>query len=417
MRRVLMIAFQFPPFAGSSAIQRTLRFVQQLPPHGWEPLVLSAWPAAYEATSEELLSAVPTGTVVERAMALDAARHMAVAGRYPSFLARPDRWRTWSIDGRRVGRRMIERFRPDALWSTYPIATAHTLGAMLQRASGLPWLADFRDPMAQEGYPADPVTWRAYDRIERAAVHAARFSVFTTPGAAALYRARYPALAARMRVIENGYDEETFASVEAAPASRAPLAPGRLTLLHSGVVYPEERDPTQFIAALARLKAEGTAAAIPFAVRFRSSGQDALLAALADKHGVSDLIELLPPVPYAQALDEMLRADALLVLQAANCNQQIPAKLYEYLRAGRPVLAFTDSAGDTAATLRTAGLHSVAPLDQPEAIADLLRTSLRELQRGSAPLPDAAAARRNSRAVRAAELAALLDEAVGARSA
>ena len=412
MRRVLMIAFQFPPFAGSSAIQRTLRFVQHLPKHGWEPLVLSAWPVAYESTSDDLLSAVPPGTVVERAVALDAARHLAIGGRYPGFLARPDRWRTWSIDGGIVGRRMIDRYRPAVVWSTYPIATAHVLGARLQRASRLPWVADFRDPMAQDGYPPDPATWRAFERIERVAVQAARFSVFTTPGAAALYRGRYASLATRMRVIENGYDEETFSAVQAGGA-RVPLASGRLTLLHSGVVYPEERDPRHFIAALALLKADGTAATVPFAVRFRASSQDALLAELARQHGVSDLIDLLPAVPYVQALDEMLRADALLVLQAANCNQQIPAKVYEYLRAGRPVLGFTDAAGDTAATLRAAGVDAISPLDDAVAIAAQLRTSLRALQRGEAPLPDEAAARRNSRAARAAELAALLDEAVG----
>lgn len=411
MRRVLMIAFQFPPFAGSSAIQRTLRFVQHLPQHGWEPLVLSAAPSAYESTSDDLLKAVPAGTVVERAVALDAARHLAIAGRYPAFLARPDRWRTWAIGGGLVGRRMVDRYRPDVLWSTYPIATAHVLGASLQRASGLPWVADFRDPMAQDGYPPDPAMWRAFDRIERAAVQAARFSVFTTPGAAALYRDRYASLAARMRVIENGYDEETFSAVQAGGA-RVPLASGRLTLLHSGVVYPEERDPRHFIAALALLKADGTATAAPFAVRFRASSQDALLADLAHRHGVSELVELLPAVPYAQALDEMLRADALLVLQAANCNQQIPAKVYEYLRAGRPVLGFTDAAGDTAETLRAAGVDAIAPLDDAAAIAARLRTSLRALQQGDAPLPDATAARRNSRAARAAELAALLDEAV-----
>lgn len=411
MRRVLMIAFQFPPFAGSSAIQRTLRFVQHLPKHGWEPLVLSAWPGAYESTSGDLLSAVPHDTVVERAVALDAARHLAVGGRYPGFLARPDRWRSWSIGGSLVGRRMIERHRPDVLWSTYPIATAHVLGARLQRASGLPWVADFRDPMAQDGYPSDRATWRAFDRIERAAVSGARFSVFTTPGAAALYRTRYASLAERMRVIENGYDEETFSAVQVASA-RVPLAADRLTLLHSGVVYQAERDPSQLIAALAQLKADGTAAAVPFALRFRASGEDAFLVDLARRHDVSDLIELMPAVPYKQALDEMLRADALLVLQASNCNQQIPAKVYEYLRAGRPVLGFTDAAGDTAATLRAAGVEAIAPLDDAAAIAAQLRVSLRALQRGEAPLPDGAAARRNSRAARAAELAALLDEAV-----
>jgi hypothetical protein len=42
MKRILMIAYHFPPLAGSSGIQRTLRFVQHLPKFGWEPIVLSA---------------------------------------------------------------------------------------------------------------------------------------------------------------------------------------------------------------------------------------------------------------------------------------------------------------------------------------------------------------------------------------
>lgn len=412
MRRVLMIAFQFPPFSGSSAIQRTLRFVQHLPRHGWQPLVLSAWPAAYESTSDDLLATVPAGTVVERAIALDAARHFAIGGRYPAFLARPDRWVSWLVGGTIVGRRMIARYRPDALWSTYPIATTHVLAARLQRASGLPWVADFRDPMAQDGYPPDPATWRAFDRIERATIQSARVSVFTTPGAATMYRARYPTAAERIRVIENGYDEETFESVERDKSKAAPTS-GRLTLLHSGVVYPEERDPTHLFAALAQLKADGTVATTPFVVRFRSSGHDALLAALAQRYGVTELIELRPALPYAEALAEMLHTDALLVLQAANCNQQIPAKVYEYLRAGRPVLGLTDPRGDTAATLRAAGVHAIAPLDDTAAIAELLRAYLPLLRRGEAPLPDAAAARENSRAARAAELSRLLDQVAG----
>ena len=100
-RRVLMIAFQFPPFAMSSGVQRTLRFVQHLPAHGWSPIVLSAHPRAYSAVSADLLKEVPPDTVVERAFALDAARHLSIAGRYPGFLARPDRWRSWAA-GRRT---------------------------------------------------------------------------------------------------------------------------------------------------------------------------------------------------------------------------------------------------------------------------------------------------------------------------
>ena len=99
MKRVLMIAYHFPPLAGSSGIQRTLRFVQHLPAFGWEPSVLTADPRAYERTSDDLDAEVPPEVPVVCAFALDTARHLSVAGRYPGFLARPDRWLTWRLTG------------------------------------------------------------------------------------------------------------------------------------------------------------------------------------------------------------------------------------------------------------------------------------------------------------------------------
>ena len=151
-----MVAFHFPPLSGSSGVQRTLRFVQHLPAHGWEPLVLSASSRAYETVSDDLLAQVPAGTEVRRAFAVDAARHLSIGGRYLAAAARPDRWASWRLDGVRQGLKLIQRFKPQVIWSTYPIATAHLIGKALHQKSGLPWVADFRDPMAQQGYPADP---------------------------------------------------------------------------------------------------------------------------------------------------------------------------------------------------------------------------------------------------------------------
>jgi hypothetical protein len=165
-KRVLMIAYHFPPLAGSSGIQRTLRFVQHLPSLGWQPIVLSAQARAYEHTSNDLESQIPEGTAVRRAFALDTARHLALGGRHAQFMARPDRWVSWKFDGVRQGMRLIREFKPQVLWSTYPIATAHVIGAELHRRSGIPWIADFRDPMAQEGYPTDPLTRRQFMAIE-----------------------------------------------------------------------------------------------------------------------------------------------------------------------------------------------------------------------------------------------------------
>jgi glycosyltransferase involved in cell wall biosynthesis len=406
MRRVLIVAYHFPPLAGSSGVQRALRFAQHLPRFGWEAVVLSCVTRAYSQIDAASMDDVPSGTVVERAFALDAARHLAVRGHYPAWLARPDRWVSWWPDAVRRGMRLLHNRTTHAILSTYPIATAHLIGHSLARRSGLPWVADFRDPMAQDGYPADPRTWASFKRIEERAFARAAACTFTTPSAASLYRDRYPASSSRVEVIENGYDEEAFLDITEAAAAKGPLVDGVITLLHSGIVYPDERDPTHLFIALAQLKARGIDAR-RLRVRFRAPVHESLLRTIAQRHDVEAMIEVAPAVPYQEALAEMLRADGLLILQAANCNAQVPAKLYEYLRARRPILALTDPAGDTAAVLRASGCIAVAPLDDAAAIVALLARVIRG-QRDGTIASDAAIARA-SRLGRAEQLARLLD--------
>lgn len=417
MKRVLMIAYHFPPLAGSSGIQRTLRFVQHLPALGWQPLVLSADPRAYENTSDDLLADVPATTVVRRAFALDTARHLQIAGRYLGWMARPDRWSNWKFDAIRQGLKLIEEFKPDVIWSTYPIATAHVIASALHRKTGISWIADFRDPMAQEGYPADPRTWQSYRAIEADAAARARYCVFTTPGAARIYQQRYPAAASRMVILENGYDEESFASIAPPQATvDSTLANGKrpLLMLHSGIVYPSERDPTQLFEALGRLQKAAILSPAELRIRFRASVHDDLLQSLAQVHGAQDFIELYPAVPYREALAEMLAVDALLVMQASNCNAQIPAKIYEYLRAGKPILGLTDPAGDTAGVLRAAGLNDMARLDSVDEIARLLPELVSDWRQGKGTLPQAQAVQQASRRGRTQALAALLAQAATA---
>ena len=408
MKRVLMIAFHFPPIRGSSGVQRTLRFVRYLPEFGWEPIVLSVDPRVAPNPGSDQLDDIPRGTVVARTQAWDTARHFAVAGRYPGFLARPDRWISWWLSAVPAGLGMVRKYRAQALWSTYPIATAHHIGRTLARLSGLPWIADFRDPMAQEGYPEDPAVWRSFEKIERDSVARASFSTFTTPSACREYQARYPDRAARIRLLENGFDEEAFAEAESGEA----LNPGCLTLVHSGIVYPSERDPSSLFAALARLKRDDRRTYDGLRVRFRAPIHAPMLASMAATHDVADAIEILPAIAYREALAEMMRADALLILQASNCNAQIPAKLYEYMRARRPILALTDPAGDTARVAREAGVTAIAPLDDAAGIAALLRAFLADPTHGTLPGEPAIAGA--SRRGRTRDLARLLDAATTA---
>lgn len=415
-RTVLLIAFQFPPMRGSSAIQRTLRFAQHLPKFGWTPVVLSATPGAYEQV--DTASGQDTGvSEVHRTRAFDAARHLSLFGRYPRSLAIPDRWATWKYSAVPTALRLIREQRVDALWTTFPIATAHQIGLAVAQRSGLPWVAEFRDPMWQGDYPPDPRVNRAWKHLESRVFERARRVVVTTPGAARDYRERYPHFAGEhIHIVENGFDEDTFANAEKRVRARPPAegAPDRrLTLLHSGVIYPSERDPTQLFDAIARLKARGEAAARRLALKLRATGNDPQFQRMIDERGIGDIVTLAPAVDYVSALEEMLAVDGLLVLQAANCNAQVPAKIYEYFRANRPIVALTDERGDTAETLRRAGTGLIAPLDSVEGIAAALRDFVRrtDSRQWQAMSPDVVGT--FSRERRTAEIASIFNSTLG----
>lgn len=415
VKRVLMIAFHFPPLHGSSGIQRTLKFSQYLPALGWQPLVLTAHPRAYERQGTDQLKEIPPEAIVHRAFALDTSRHLALGGRYAHWMALPDRWVSWVAGAVPAGLNLIRRHRPQVIWSTYPIASAHLIGLMLAKLTRLPWIADMRDPMTDVDYPTNPLTRKVYRWIEDRAVRHSCAVVCTTAGAVRNYQQRYPDVPPeRFLLMENGYDEENFVGAPT-PPPREPGAP--FTLVHSGIIYPSERDPVELFAALAGLQAGGQLRPGELRVVLRATAHDEYLAGLIADHGIGALVTLAPHIPYREALAEMLGADGLLVLQAANCNHQIPAKLYEYLRAGRPVLALTDPAGDTAGALLQAGIDTIAPLDRRDLIAAALLRFIAQARAGTAPVATPAAVAGASRRARAAQLARLLDQVADARAA
>src|SRR5262249_17321320 len=152
----------------------------------------------------------------------------------------------------------------------------------------------------------------------------------------------------------------------------AKLRAGRVTLVHSGIVYPSERDPTALFAALRRLRQRGRIDANNFCILFRAPLHEGLIIDLGRKYQVTDLVEIGPPIPYREALAEMMRADGLVIMQADNCNEQIPAKLYEYFRARRPILGLADPVGDTAHAMQAAGVRHIAKLEDSNAVETAL---------------------------------------------
>ena len=416
-RRALLIAYHYPPVKVSSGIQRTLKFSAYLRENGWEPMVLTISPRAYEQTSDDQMAEIPEGMLVERAFGLDTSRHLAIGKRYPGWLAQPDRWVSWFPAAVWRGMSMIRRHRPSVIMSTYPIATAHLIGWSLQRLSGLPWVADFRDSMTEPGYPRDPRTWRIHRRLEAAVVRRCASAIFTTPGTLEMYAERYPEKpASAWSVIENGFDEENFRDAQSGFEANPLGQPGQLTLIHSGILYPEERDPKPFFAALRMLKDSGEIDANRLQVILRATGSDQLYQPMLTELGIADIVKLAPTINYRDALREMLAAEGLILFQASMCNHQIPAKLYEYLRAGRPIFSLTDPIGNTANSLRAAEANDIVNITDAADIAAGLRRFLARLKDGSANGVRSEIANLHSRRSRTRELAALFEQVVTATS-
>ena len=378
-KKVLYIAYHFPPILGSSGVHRTLAFTRYLSEHDWHVTVLTASLKAYDKWEKSQVKFIPDSIKVNRAFARNTAKQLSFKGKYLAWMALPDNWQSWIIGGFFSGLVSIYKNRPKVIVSTYPIASAHVIAYLLHKVSGIPWVADFRDPMAQDDYPNDQRKKKIFEWIEKKAVKHAKNVVLTAPGAVKFYQDKFPDVNKDFwQLVPNGFDEHIFSSVISSifspkkPSNTLDVAEldqnKSLTVLHSGVIYPSERDPSDLFQAIAELKREQKLSWVNFQLVLRATGHDIDYQSTLTALDITDIVVLAPPIPYQEALEEMLKVDGLLLLQADNCDFQIPAKVYEYIRAQKPVLALTSITGDTGRLLNAAGVASITPLNDKEKI-------------------------------------------------
>jgi glycosyltransferase involved in cell wall biosynthesis len=286
-------------------------------------------------------------------------------------------------DGVIRGMQLIRRYKPQGNLATFPIATAPMIGLTLHRLSGLPLVLDFRDGMTEPGYPVNPTTWKIHRRLESRLIAACSRAIFTTRAARDMYAERYPDKPASCwTVIENGFDEDNFRDAEQGLDTRRLGPEGQMVLVHSGVL-PRRTRSAGLLAALQAMKRAGEVSAASLRIILRATGTDDYYSKLLAEYGIDDIVTIEPVVAYRIALQEMMRADGLLLFQAAACNKQIPAKLYEYARAGKPIIALTDFAGNTAGTLNTLQAPWIADITDAGKIREMLGTIIARWRDGT----------------------------------
>jgi glycosyltransferase involved in cell wall biosynthesis len=378
LKRLLMVAYQYPPEGGSSGVLRTLKFSKYLPQHGWIPHVLTPKEWVYQVKDSGLSMDIPPEAVLHRTFALSNSRHLSIRGRHFAFLGVPDSYVSWIPFGVARGLRVIRRERIDALYSTSPPPTSHLIAAALKAMTGIPWIADFRDPWIEEGLHPKPGTlrYRIESALERHVVRSADMLLATTPYLRGEFLARHSEIdPGKARVIYNGFDETDFSSL------RGKVPANRFEILHAGLVTPDFRDPFPLLAVLSGLIREEKVEGRQTTVTFLGGGSYVHSAAFAERvkaMGLEQVVYIAERIPHREVLGRLERAAVLLLLQASDDTRSlIPAKAFEYLRIGKPILGLT-LPGATADLLREMeGCHVVDPAD-----SESLRLALVTLYRG-----------------------------------
>ena len=406
--KVLIVTMYFPP-AGGAGVQRPLKLATHLPELGVETHVLAPDDPKYLHRDESL--APPPGAVVHRARNLGpAARRPAVelrgarGLRRASLLAQfafraalvPDASVLWNLTAIPAALRTVRRERIDVVLTTSPPGSMHLVGAAVNRATGVPWVADLRDSLLLHAHR------RRRRRGDRALARLVARRAGLVVAASRPIAVEMAALtgAGRVEVIENGCDFEDFAGLAYRPSRE------RLRITHVGS-FLGRRSPRPFLDALARSSASIVAR---FVGDFRDTDRE-----YAEGIGVAERLEIIPYVPRTQALALQRDSEALLLLipEADGRGRAVlSGKVFEYLAAERPILAAVPPDGEAAALVRETGAGVVVAPDDVDGLAAALsdlETRWRAGRLDGTPLaPDVRA--RLSRRARVQELAALLRE-------
>jgi hypothetical protein len=307
---------------------------------------------------------------------LDLRRH------YYALVQFPDLNAPWMRRATSAGRQLVKHWRPNIILASAPPNSGLIAARRIARACHAPWIADLRDLWADNSYYAHP-RWRLWlDRlVERSILRSAAGLITVSPIWADMLRRKYEQPVA---CILNGFVSEDFPAIPTGPE------PGDVvSILYTGNIYSGYRDPTPLFQAIGLLEpAERRHVAVHFYGPGERDAQGVMAAAAAE--GVGDRVFLHDRVSYRESLSLQQSADVLLLLQWNNVKDagNIPAKFFEYLGAGRPILLLGYECGNLAQMICERGAGVVA--NDPSTIAEQLRRWIGQRAAGIPAVPASA---------------------------
>jgi glycosyltransferase involved in cell wall biosynthesis len=361
LKKALLIAYNFPPL-NNGGVQRSLKFVKFLPQHGVNVVVLTH---SYSKTSIEnhdgVIRVPDTCRHSEDArihLPCRAVRKLSrLLGIYFSS------YNMWRNKASRLADDILTRVRPDLIIATFPPAAALEIGISFSKRAGLPLIADFRDGLLFE--PAGPSRVRRhvrayYKKLENEVVNNSGAITTVSEPISHYFRERYNLK--NVFAIGNGFDPDDFDNLpETTGIDRSKfniVYTGRLSLSDAGC------DASSFFDALHELisKDDNTRRKVRLHMIGRFTRREI---ARMKRLITGDVLVIRDIVEKDKALACQKAADLLLLVTSINRRSVITGKLFEYLCAGKPVLALTHNSACGRIIEETGAGWVVPPHDKP----------------------------------------------------
>lgn len=400
-RTVLFVCYEFPP-TGGAGVQRLAKFARYLPQSGWSAVVLAAGHVPGRAVDETLMKDVAGVRVVRtparpvnlwvshalvfarglrdaarparsggvarrRADSIDHAERVSTTGRsgrterITRWLAVPDFARLWVGPAVRAGVRLGRQAEASVVYASGPPFSALVAGRRIAAALGVPFVADYRDAWrdnpSNSWYPSGWHRWRSL-WWERKVLASAAAVTTAHPLAGEITEMGGPV----PTLIPNGFDPADLP--EWAPAGAGPL-----TVTFMGAFYGVNH-PLPVLRALKAVREGG--AGEPREARLRIVGSwPSHMPEVIAQLGLQEAVELHPYLPHHEALGMLASSDVGLVVYSdlPELRVSTPAKLYEYLGIGLPILFVGPTEGRAPDLVRAAKAGVIVPYTDSGAIA------------------------------------------------
>ena len=367
-KKVLLISYCFPPDNVVGAV-RIGKFAKYLPEFGWEPVVLTVdgikglpKTLAIEIDERQIvrvpyysryhlfakyfgLNAVPisiskisNSKIAQpqnegKLRAIHLFRNLYTIPIVQKALFDPVGWYRPAL---KAALKIVNNENIDILFSSFSPSTCHIIASNLKKITKIPWIAEFRDPWSINPYNRRVQPFQFIEQKWDKRVLRNSDQIITVSDVWAKQMERF--YSRNIIVIPNGFDAEDC-------TEKIPLS-SKFTITYTGTIYPGKRDPSPLFQAISELITEGIIKDGDIEIRFFGRYLD-VLSTLMEKYHLYKSVKICGFIEHNESIIKQMESTVLLLLSWNSVKDvgSVPAKTYEYIATGRPILALAYEGG------------------------------------------------------------------------